>query len=81
MTDSPLTMSALLYRGAVSMGFIRENGAGKSTTVKLILDLVHLDEGEISIPGRSAPAKFIRFGAFYPRQNVTECRRRGILKR
>ena len=63
------------------MGFIRENGAGKSTTVKLILDLAHRDEGEISIPGRSAPAKFIRFGAFYPRQNVTECRRRGILKR
>ena len=76
-----MTMSALLYRWAVSMGFIGENGAGKSTTVKLILDLAHRDEGEISIPGRSAPAKFIRFGAFYPRQNVTECRRRGILKR
>ena len=76
-----MTMSALLCRWAVSMGFIGENGAGKSTTVKLILDLAHRDEGEISIPGRSAPAKFIRFGAFYPRQNVTECRRRGILKR
>ena len=33
------------------MGFIGENGAGKSTTIKLILDLIRRDSGEISIFG------------------------------
>ncbi len=33
------------------MGFIGENGAGKSTTIKLILDLIHHDGGEISVLG------------------------------
>lgn len=31
------------------MGFIGENGAGKSTTIKLILDLINRDEGIITI--------------------------------
>lgn len=34
------------------MGFIGENGAGKSTTIKLILDLVHKDNGSIKIFGK-----------------------------
>lgn len=34
------------------MGLIGENGAGKSTTIKLILDIVHGDSGSISILGR-----------------------------
>ena len=34
------------------MGFIGENGAGKSTTIKAILGLVHRDAGEISVFGR-----------------------------
>lgn len=33
------------------MGFIGENGAGKSTTIKLILDLINRDSGEITILG------------------------------
>ncbi|HHY22702.1 MAG TPA: ABC transporter ATP-binding protein [Clostridiaceae bacterium] len=33
------------------MGFIGENGAGKSTTIKLILNLIHRDSGKISIFG------------------------------
>jgi ABC-2 type transport system ATP-binding protein len=33
------------------MGLIGENGAGKSTTIKLILDLIRRDGGEISILG------------------------------
>lgn len=37
-----------LPKGCI-MGFIGENGAGKSTTIKLILDLIKRDEGEISI--------------------------------
>lgn len=34
------------------MGLIGENGAGKSTTVKLILDMLHKDSGTITILGR-----------------------------
>ncbi|OPJ57723.1 ABC transporter ATP-binding protein [Clostridium oryzae] len=33
------------------MGLIGENGAGKSTTIKLILDLIHRDSGTITILG------------------------------
>lgn len=33
------------------MGFIGENGAGKSTTIKLILNLIHRDHGEIKVFG------------------------------
>ncbi len=34
------------------MGLIGENGAGKSTTIKLILDMLHKDSGRITILGR-----------------------------
>ena len=34
------------------MGLIGENGAGKSTTMKLILDILHKDSGSITILGR-----------------------------
>ena len=40
-----------LPKGAI-MGFIGENGAGKSTTIKLIMDLISRDEGTITIFGR-----------------------------
>lgn len=39
-----------LPKGAI-MGFIGENGAGKSTTIKLIMDLIHKDSGEIMVMG------------------------------
>ncbi|MBQ8559345.1 MAG: ABC transporter ATP-binding protein [Tyzzerella sp.] len=35
-------------------GLIGENGAGKSTTFKLILDLIHADGGEIEVFGKPA---------------------------
>ena len=34
------------------MGLIGENGAGKSTTIKLILDMIHKDSGNIAILGK-----------------------------
>ena len=34
------------------MGLIGENGAGKSTTIKLILDMIGRDEGTITLLGR-----------------------------
>lgn len=34
-------------------GFIGRNGAGKTTTIKSLLNLIHIDRGEISYFGRS----------------------------
>ena len=34
------------------MGLIGENGAGKSTTIKLILDILHKDSGSVTVLGR-----------------------------
>lgn len=39
-----------LPKGCI-MGFIGENGAGKTTTIKLILNLIHRDSGEVSVLG------------------------------
>lgn len=39
------------------MGFIGENGAGKSTTIKAILDLIRKDSGEVTILGETNLSK------------------------
>lgn len=44
-------MTFALPSGCI-MGLIGENGAGKSTTIKMILDMVEPDEGEIKILGK-----------------------------
>ena len=44
-------LSLSLPEGCI-MGLIGENGAGKSTTIKLILDLLHKDAGTITILGK-----------------------------
>ncbi len=41
-------LSLTLPSGCI-MGLIGENGAGKSTTIKLILDILHKDSGKITI--------------------------------
>ena len=38
--------------GGTIMGLIGENGAGKSTTIKCILNLIRRDAGEITLLGR-----------------------------
>ena len=43
-------VSFTLPRGSI-MGLIGENGAGKSTTIKAILNLIHRDGGEVSVLG------------------------------
>jgi len=48
-----------LPKGCI-MGFIGENGAGKSTTIKIILDLVKQDSGNVSVLGASAKNANIR---------------------
>ena len=48
-TLGPLNLT--LPSGCV-MGLIGENGAGKSTTMKLILDMLHPDTGSVHILGQ-----------------------------
>ena len=43
--------------GGTIVGLIGENGAGKSTTIKCILNLIHRDGGEISLLGRDNMAE------------------------
>ena len=43
-------LTLTLPKGCI-MGLIGENGAGKSTTIKLILDMIHKDSGSITILG------------------------------
>ena len=44
-------LSLSLPSGCI-MGLIGENGAGKSTTIKLILDMIHRDSGSITLLGK-----------------------------
>ena len=50
-TDFTLDNINLTLPSGCIMGFVGENGAGKSTTIKLILDLIHRDGGEIAVLG------------------------------
>lgn len=45
---------SLTLPGGCILGLIGENGAGKSTTIKLILDIIHRDSGHITVLGRDA---------------------------
>ena len=40
---------SLTLPGGCIMGLVGENGAGKSTTIKLLLDMIHRDGGTITI--------------------------------
>jgi ABC-2 type transport system ATP-binding protein len=39
------------------MGFIGANGAGKSTTIRILLGLVHQDRGTVEVLGQTMPAE------------------------
>jgi ABC-2 type transport system ATP-binding protein len=45
-----------LPRGQI-MGLIGANGAGKSTTIRVLMGLVHQDSGEVRVLGQSMPAQ------------------------
>src|SRR5579862_654265 len=44
-----------LPRGQI-MGLIGANGAGKSTTIRILMGLVHQDSGDVRVLGRRMPA-------------------------
>ncbi len=52
-----LTLEHLELPSGCIMGLIGENGAGKSTTIKLILDMIHADSGQITLLGEDTRKK------------------------
>ena len=50
--DFKLDNLSLTLPGGCIMGLIGENGAGKSTTIKLILNILHKDSGSVTVLGR-----------------------------
>lgn len=52
-------LSLRLPAGCI-LGLVGENGAGKSTTIKLILDMIRRDSGEIQVLGRDNRTDFSR---------------------
>ena len=49
-------MSLELSEGSV-LGFIGANGAGKSTTIRILMGLVHQDSGSVEVLGHPMPAE------------------------
>lgn len=60
----------------VIMGFIGENGAGKTTTIKLILDLIKKDSGEIRLLGKDLaqlpPELWEQISVVFDNSNIPE---------
>ncbi len=52
--DFTLDNLNLTLPGGCILGLIGENGAGKSTTIKLILDMIRKDSGTVTILGRDS---------------------------
>lgn len=50
--DFTLDQLSLTLPGGCILGLVGENGAGKSTTIRLILDMLHSDGGTITILGK-----------------------------
>lgn len=52
--DFHLDDLSLTLPGGCILGLVGENGAGKSTTIKMILNIIHKDGGEITILGKDS---------------------------
>ncbi len=69
-------ISLTLPSGCI-MGLVGENGAGKSTTIKLILDMLHKDRGTITILGKdnSGDIRLIKedIGVVMDEVGIPEC--------
>ena len=48
-------------------GFLGPNGAGKTTTMRIVLDIIHADEGSVSWKGEPAAGSPGGRGAISPR--------------
>ncbi len=63
--DFKLSNINLTLPSGCILGLVGENGAGKSTTVKLILDMLRADSGSITVLGRDS-----RRDSLYIKENV-----------
>jgi ABC-2 type transport system ATP-binding protein len=63
-----VTDVSLTVRGGEITGFIGVNGAGKSTTIRCILDLIRPDSGEIRLFGGAATREARRRVGFLPEE-------------
>lgn len=67
----------LTLAGGCILGLIGENGAGKSTTIKLILDMIKRDDGSVKILGRdnSGEIRLIKedVGTVFDEVGIPEC--------
>lgn len=55
-----LDIDSLTVPQGCVMGLVGENGAGKSTTIKLILDMIKADGGSVAVLGQSNQENFTR---------------------
>ena len=58
--DFTLGPLELTLPGGMICGLIGENGAGKSTTIKLILDMIQRDGGTVTVLGKDNHTDFVR---------------------
>ena len=54
LADFTLDNLNLILPGGCILGLIGENGAGKSTTIRLILGMLHADSGTVTVLGRDS---------------------------
>lgn len=69
-------------RGIV-MGLMGENGAGKSTMMKCLFGIYHMDEGDITLDGRpisfSGPKDALENGVAMVHQELNQCLERSVV--
>ena len=59
--------------GGCVMGLVGENGAGKSTTIKLILGMLRADGGSVTVLGRPGAADREEVGVVLDEVGISEC--------
>ena len=81
-TLGPLTLS--LPSGCI-LGLVGENGAGKTTTIKLLLNLIRRDGGEVQVLGKdpvqSGPALKEELGVVLDEVGFPDCLTPGQLEK
>lgn len=71
--DFSLDHLSLTLPGGCVMGLVGENGAGKSTTIKLILGMLRADGGSVTVLGRQGAADREEVGVVLDEVGVSEC--------
>ena len=64
---------SLTLPGGCVMGLVGENGAGKSTTIKLILGMLRADGGSVTVLGKPGAADRDEVGVVLDEVGVSEC--------